>query len=152
MESPAKADGKQMLSGEKAEKSLSSPSSSSSESINTQVDKYSIEDCKKMAVVIGMKDADVELFWANYAAVGWIDAMHRPVTHLRAMMSKWKANQPSHGKRSSPDAKKLSVWELGQQKSMVSDKLKSGKYFGDDVVKLREELSKLNQQIMEAGK
>lgn len=60
---------------------------------------YTLEDCVKASEGIGMKQSDIEAFWANYAAVSWTDAAGRKITNLKAALAKWKLNQPSHGKK-----------------------------------------------------
>lgn len=60
---------------------------------------WSLQDCRNAATPIAMKDEDIQAFYNNYAAVGWIDAAGRRITSLSAALGKWKTNQPSHGKK-----------------------------------------------------
>lgn len=67
--------------------------------------KWSLDDCLKAAAPIGMRREDVESFFHHYASVGWIDAAGRKIRSLPSALAKWKANQPSHGRRGElPDA------------------------------------------------
>lgn len=46
-----------------------------------------------------MRRADAEAWWAHYAAVGFVDAAGRQIVNLRAALIKWRAAQPSHGRK-----------------------------------------------------
>lgn len=59
---------------------------------------WTLQDFTKAAQAIGMKPADVEACFHNYAACGFIDAAGRKITSIPSLLAKWKAKQPSRGK------------------------------------------------------
>jgi len=56
---------------------------------------WTLEQCLAAAAPIGMKREMVEGFWNHYAAVDFVDAAGRKITHLAAALGKWKAKQSS---------------------------------------------------------
>lgn len=61
---------------------------------------WTLAECKAAAGPIGVPDVMVQAFFDHYAAVGWIDAMKRPIVRLPQALAKWKANQASRDQRS----------------------------------------------------
>ena len=113
---------------------------------------------------VGMRRADAEAFWAHYAAVGFVDAAGRQIVNLRAALLKWKAAQPSHGKkyaeeRGGPVAPP-SVYALETKKKILEQQMQPLKarfeHLSDaqraEFKRLRAEVSALDEQILRAAR
>lgn len=91
---------------------------------------WSEQDVIRMAdhPTVGMSAGEASAMWANYAAVGWIDATGRPIKDLRAVMLKWKARGPSVGKYGSTDGgpasagKAPSMYTLQAQLKLIRER------------------------------
>lgn len=59
---------------------------------------FSLEDCLKAAVTIGMKKESVEEFFHRYNRQGWVFDNGKPIRNLASALATWKSNQPSRGK------------------------------------------------------
>jgi hypothetical protein len=71
-----------------------------------RAEQHSLESCMELAKhpTVAMAEKEVLEFWANYAAVDWIDATGRKIADVRAAMIKWKIRQSSHGKKYAEEA------------------------------------------------
>lgn len=110
--------------------SLSSSSSSSSYN-NTQANmlsesegvacKFSIDEVKAHAVLVGITTEQAENFYNYYNSQGWLKANKLPVVDLVSQMVTWKNNQfrfeAKNGTRKSKDSIKTGVESFADQQS-----------------------------------
>lgn len=111
---------------------------------------------------VGMRRADAEAFWAHYASVGFVDGAGRQIVNLRAALLKWKAAQPSHGRKYEEERPQAaaSVFALTKQKEILEARLMPLKsrfeHLSSDqrreFADLRRQIRVLDDQILRAAK
>ena len=83
--------------------------------------KFSIDECRGQALLVGITQEQAEQFYNHYNSQGWLKANKLPVVDLVSQMVTWKNNQfrfeAKNGTRKSKDSIKTGVESFADQPS-----------------------------------
>lgn len=75
-----------------------------------------------------------------------VGGIESPMPWLRRKLS--DVEKKSFARDNGGCKKPLSIWELEKQKALISEKLKSGRYFGEDCKALRKQMAEIKSQMV----
>jgi hypothetical protein len=114
---------------------------------------WTLADCQGAAQGVGMTPDMVQDFFCHYASVDWIDGAGRLITNLPAALGKWKANQPSHGKRvQTQGVRPVTIHELQTIKEQLKIDMQRAVDKQQPTKPIRQRMREIEKQISNYGR